>query len=100
MARYGFVQQKGLRRYSNAHFSFCLTFVNFYAFVLIFRYDIMSGQWSKISNMSVPRSSFGVAVSNGRIYCVGGFDGVHFLRTVEKYNPKTDRYVPNVQGFW
>ncbi len=58
-----------------------------------FRYDTMCGQWSKISNMSVPRSSFGSCVSrsNGRIYCVGGYDGVHFVKTVEKYNPRTDR---------
>lgn len=65
-------------------------FVNY---VYCLRYDTMCGQWSKISNMSIPRSSFGVATSNGRIYCVGGFDGVHFLKTVEKYNPRTDRWV-------
>lgn len=52
----------------------------------------MCGQWSKVSSMSIPRSSFGVTTTNGRIYCVGGYDGVHFLNTVEKYNPRTDRF--------
>jgi len=59
----------------------------------------MCGQWSKVSNMSIPRSSFGVATSNGRIYCVGGYDGIHYLNTVEKYNPRTDRYNYNALRF-
>lgn len=42
--------------------------------------------------MISPRSSFGVTVSRGRIYCLGGFSGESNLNTVEKYNPRTDMW--------
>nr|CAD7588425.1 unnamed protein product [Timema genevievae] len=42
--------------------------------------------------MSVPRSNFGITVSFRRIYCLGGHDGIHYLNTVEKYNPHTNRW--------
>lgn len=42
--------------------------------------------------MPVPRNSFSVAVSDKRIYCMGGSNAVHFLNTVEKFNPRTNRW--------
>ena len=41
--------------------------------------------------MSSRRSSVGVAVLNGRLYAVGGYDGVarQCLNSVEKYDPGT-----------
>lgn len=38
------------------------------------------------------RSSFGVTISRGRIYCIGGFSGESVLNTVEKYNPRIDMW--------
>jgi N-acetylneuraminic acid mutarotase len=42
--------------------------------------------------MSVARGAFGTTVCNGRIYVIGGSDGIHLLNTVEKFNPRTNRW--------
>nr|CAD7440605.1 unnamed protein product [Timema bartmani] len=51
-----------------------------------------SGKTFDMGWMSVPRSNFGITVSFRRIYCLGGHDGIHYLNTVEKYNPHTNRW--------
>ena len=45
--------------------------------------------------MSTRRSSVGVAILNGCLYAVGGYDGVarQCLNSVERYNPLTDEWV-------
>lgn len=45
-----------------------------------------------VSPMISARSSFGITVSRGRIYCLGGFSGGSILNTVEKYNPRTNTW--------
>lgn len=42
--------------------------------------------------MSTARSRVGVAVVNGLLYAIGGYDGQSRLRTVEVYNPETDTW--------
>lgn len=44
--------------------------------------------------MTTRRSSVGVAVMNGMLYAVGGYDGVarQCLSSVEVYNPETDEW--------
>lgn len=42
--------------------------------------------------MSTTRSRVGVAVVNGLLYAIGGYDGQSRLRTVEVYNPDTDTW--------
>ena len=44
--------------------------------------------------MSTRRSSVGVAVLNGRLYAVGGYDGVarQCLNSVECYDPELDEW--------
>lgn len=42
--------------------------------------------------MSVARSHFGTTVSDRRIYCLGGYDSIHYLNTVEKFNPVANRW--------
>ena len=56
------------------------------------RYDTLTNQWTYMSPMSVGRASFGITVSDNRIYCMGGFNGVNFANTVEKFNPRTNRW--------
>ncbi len=48
-----------------------------------------SKKWLPVAPMSTRRSSVGVAVLNGRVYAVGGYDGVarQCLNSVEKYDP-------------
>ena len=50
-----------------------------------------SKKWTSVAPMSSRRSSVGVAVLNGRLYAVGGYDGVarQCLNSVEKYDPGT-----------
>ena len=42
--------------------------------------------------MSTARSRVGVAVVNGLLYAIGGYDGQLRLSTVEVYNPETDTW--------
>ena len=51
--------------------------------------DPEQGKWLAVENMLSRRSTLGVAVFNGELYAVGGFDGTTGLDTVEKYNPGT-----------
>jgi N-acetylneuraminic acid mutarotase len=43
--------------------------------------------WASKTSMSTERRNFGVVVVNGKIYAVGGVDGVN-----ETYDPKTDTW--------
>jgi kelch-like protein 18 len=42
--------------------------------------------------MSTLRSRVGVAVMNGLLYAIGGFNGHERLRTVEVFNPETRQW--------
>lgn len=44
--------------------------------------------------MSSRRLGVGVAVLDGYLYAIGGSDGTSPLNTVEKYDPKTNRWSP------
>ncbi|KAF7233511.1 hypothetical protein EG68_05685 [Paragonimus skrjabini miyazakii] len=45
------------------------------------------GQWTEIAPLGVPRSRVGLAVTGGRLYAIGGYDGSTHLRTVECFQP-------------
>ena len=57
-------------------------------------YDLENDKWKILkSSMKTPRYECGAAVLNGKIYVCGGRDGNdRILRTVEVYDPTTDRY--------
>lgn len=44
--------------------------------------------------MSKCRSNHGVAVLNGNIYAMGGYDGQFYLKSVEMYSPSKDVWTP------
>ncbi len=50
------------------------------------RLDLEEGKWILETPMLSRRSTLGVAVLNGILYAVGGFDGTTGLETVEKYD--------------
>lgn len=52
-------------------------------------YDPKTKEWRMGEAMSMLRSRVGVAVSGGRLYAFGGFNGAERLSTVEVYDPKT-----------
>lgn len=51
------------------------------------QYCLRRDTWKQVSTMSGRRLQFGVAVLDGRLYVVGGRDGLKTLNTVECYNP-------------
>ena len=54
------------------------------------RYDPREDRWELIPPMNVARDGLGLAVANGLIYAVGGWDS-RSLNTVEVYNPATSK---------
>lgn len=53
-------------------------------------FDPIANHWEKCQPMTTARSRVGVAVVNGLLYAIGGYDGQLRLSTVEVYNPETD----------
>lgn len=45
-----------------------------------------------VAKMQTRRCRHGVAVSNGKIYAAGGYNGVTFLRTVEAYDTQANQW--------
>jgi N-acetylneuraminic acid mutarotase len=48
--------------------------------------------WTTKKPMPTARGGLGVAVVNGKIYAIGGFDGITQLAVNEEYNPVTDTW--------
>ena len=42
-----------------------------------------------LGSMSVGREGAGLIVANDMLYCIGGYDGVNLLNSVERYDPNT-----------
>lgn len=59
-----------------------------FAHFSIEKYDIRINKWSHVANMNVKRLQFGVAVVEGKLYVVGGRDGLKTLNTVECFDVK------------
>ena len=55
-------------------------------------FDPIANRWEKCQPMTTARSRVGVAVVNGLLYAVGGYDGQLRLSTVEVYNPEMDSW--------
>uniref|UniRef100_A0A8C3QRM1 Kelch like family member 18 n=1 Tax=Cyanoderma ruficeps TaxID=181631 RepID=A0A8C3QRM1_9PASS len=68
---------------------------NFYAgdsLNVVEAFDPIANRWEKCQPMGTARSRVGVAVLNGLLYAIGGYDGQLRLSTVEVYNPDTDSW--------
>lgn len=62
-------------------------------------YDPGTDTWVTKAHLPTPRSGIRAAVVDGIVYAMGGATGsaitsLQFLRTVEAYDPKTDRWTP------
>ncbi|XP_046669511.1 kelch-like protein 5 [Homalodisca vitripennis] len=53
------------------------------------QYDLRANKWTHAANMPGRRLQFGVAVVEGKLYVVGGRDGLKTLNTVECFDIKT-----------
>ena len=50
-------------------------------------FDPETKQWSKMADMSICRSNFDVCSLDGKLFAVGGTNGLHSLESVEVFNP-------------
>ncbi|XP_069778185.1 kelch-like protein 18 [Narcine bancroftii] len=55
-------------------------------------FDPIANRWERCQEMMTSRSRVGVAMVNGLLYAIGGFDGHSRLSTVEVYNPEMDTW--------
>jgi N-acetylneuraminic acid mutarotase len=55
-------------------------------------YDLAGNTWTAMTPMPTARHSMGVAVSNSKIYVMGGSNGVADLATVEEFDPATNTW--------
>jgi N-acetylneuraminic acid mutarotase len=58
----------------------------------LYRYDPQEDRWSEGTPMPTPRGALALAVVNGRILAIGGYNGDINVPTVEEYDPQTDRW--------
>ena len=52
------------------------------------RWNPQTNKWISVAGMHKCRSNHGVAVLNGKIWVLGGYNGESYLRSVECYCPK------------
>ena len=69
----------------------CVCFLIFTKFVY-FRFNVLTRQWTILSQMNTPRAWPGVAIFDSRIYVLGGFDGGYRLRSGECYDMENDNW--------
>lgn len=55
-------------------------------------YNYVTQQWREIAPMVERRRSLALCVLNGKVYAVGGNNGAVDLRSVEEYNPSTNKW--------
>ncbi|KGL79597.1 Kelch-like 18, partial [Tinamus guttatus] len=55
-------------------------------------FDPVANRWERCQPMATARSRVGVAVLNGLLYAIGGYDGQLRLSTVEVYDPESDSW--------
>lgn len=58
----------------------------------MWRYDPILDKWEEMAGMRVPRSELGLAMLDGCVYAVGGWEGTSRLDSVERYDPETNTW--------
>lgn len=60
------------------------------------RYHPLKDEWDKVSPMTSPRCGVGAAILGDSLYAVGGHDGQHHLKSVERYSMEDDEWKNDV----
>jgi len=58
----------------------------------VWRYDPVLDLWQEMESLIVPRSELGLAMLDGYIYAVGGWEGNHKVESVEKYDSVRNKW--------
>jgi N-acetylneuraminic acid mutarotase len=56
------------------------------------RYDPVLDFWQEMATMHTPRSELGLAMLDGHVYAVGGWEGSSRLDSVERYDPDSNTW--------
>ncbi|XP_069761585.1 LOW QUALITY PROTEIN: kelch-like protein 3 [Narcine bancroftii] len=59
---------------------------------VMWRYDVCHDVWHEMAPMNVTRSELGLAMLDGYVFAVGGWEGKSRLDSVEIYNPRTNTW--------
>jgi N-acetylneuraminic acid mutarotase len=63
---------------------------------IVEEYNPATDTWTRKTDMPTARSALSVSVVDGKIYAIGGAEGIGApLQTVEEYNPATDMWTNN-----
>lgn len=54
--------------------------------------DVKPKKWKKCSKLPFSRSNAGVCALNGKIYCIGGWNGQAGIKQCDVYCPETDKW--------
>lgn len=55
-------------------------------------YDSMNDKWRFAESMNLNRSRVAIAVLQGRLFAIGGYNGLERLATVEHFDPETKKW--------
>jgi N-acetylneuraminic acid mutarotase len=55
--------------------------------------DVTQGAWEPVAPMAQRRAGFAAAAFSGLLYVCGGYDGVGFLRSAERFHPAPEKGV-------
>lgn len=58
----------------------------------VWKYDPVLDHWQEVAPLQNPRSELGIAMLDGFVYAVGGWDGSCRLETVERYDPTKNEW--------
>ena len=64
------------------------------------KYDVIKQTWSSVSNLNHKRKGASAIIMPDGIYVIGGYDGVHYLRSVERFDyvDKKWKYVAEMKA--
>ena len=67
----------------------------------VWKYNGALDKWIQIESLTTGRWRHKMAVHGGKVYALGGFDGVQRLTSVEAYDPFHNRWTQvNIQIFY
>ena len=58
----------------------------------VWRYDPSLDVWQEVESMTTARSELGLAMLDGQVYAVGGWQGSRRLDSVERYKPESNTW--------
>ncbi len=58
----------------------------------VLKYDTNNDSWTVVTTMPTPRRNHGLAVSNGKIYVIGGITSNGYTNSIDEYDPVSNTW--------